>query len=124
MLYTTDAQLITPKMNRPILPESQIITPVQTEAAAAKLAPRPSIQATGTDVEGAFPMQEFDWRRAVDLHIGLLLTSELFRKSIFLSVCHPERSEGPHPGYNTLERDPSVVLRSFAALRMTDFLTF
>ena len=49
---------------------------------------------------------------------------KLFRKPIFLSVCHPERSEGPHPGYNTLERDPSVVIRSFAALRITDFLTF
>ena len=28
---------------------------------------------------------------------------KLFRKSIFLSVCHPERNEGPYPGYNTLE---------------------
>ena len=52
------------------------------------------------------------------------LTVKLFRKSIFLSVCHPERSEGPYPGYNTLEQDRSVVIRSFAALRMTDFLNF
>ena len=49
---------------------------------------------------------------------------KLFRKSIFLSVCHPERSEVPYAGYNTLKRDRSVVIRSFAALRMTDFLTF
>ena len=48
---------------------------------------------------------------------------KLFRRSIFLSICHPERSEGPYAGYNTLERDRSVVVRSFAALRMTDFLT-
>ena len=75
MLYTGDAQLVTSNMNRPILPKSQIITPTQAEAAAAKLAPRLFTQATGTDAEGAFPMQEFDWRRAVDLHIGLLLTS-------------------------------------------------
>ena len=71
MLYTTDAQLVTPKVNRPALPESQIITQAQTEAAAAKLAPRPSIQATNTDVEGAFPAQEFHWQRAVGLQIGL-----------------------------------------------------
>ena len=75
MLYTVDLELVTSNMNRPILPKSQIITPAQTEAAAAKLAPRLFTQATGTNVEGAFPMQEFDWRRAVDLHIGLLLTS-------------------------------------------------
>ena len=71
MLYTVDAQLVTSNMNRTILPKSQIITPTQTEAAAAKLAPRLFTQATGTNVEGAFPMQEFDWRRAVDLQIGL-----------------------------------------------------
>ena len=74
MLYNADAQLVTPKMNRPILPESQIITPAQTEAAAAKLAPRLFTQATGTDVEGAFPTQEFHWQRAVDSQIGLFLT--------------------------------------------------
>ena len=75
MLYIIDAQLVTSKMNRPILPKSQIITPAQTESATAKLAPRLFTQATGTDAEGAFPMQEFDWRRAVGLQIGLFLTS-------------------------------------------------
>ena len=35
--------------------------------------------------------------------MGLVLMLKLFRKSIFLSVCHPERSEGPYPGYNRLE---------------------
>ena len=71
MLYTGDAQLVISKMNRPILPKSQIITPTQAEAAAAKLAPRLFTQATGTDAEGAFPTQEFHWRRAVGLQIGL-----------------------------------------------------
>ena len=71
MLYATDAQLVTPKTKHPIVSQSQISTPAQTEAAAAKLAPRLFTQATGTNVEGAFPMQEFHWRRAVDLQIGL-----------------------------------------------------
>ena len=35
-------------------------------------------------------------------------------------VCHPERSEGPYHGYNTLARGRPVVIRSFAPLRMTN----
>ena len=44
-----------------------LATPAQAEAAAARLAPRLFAQAAETDVEGAFPTQEFGWLRTAGL---------------------------------------------------------
>ena len=44
-----------------------LATPAQAEAAAARLAPRLLAQAAETDVEGAFPTQEFGWLRTAGL---------------------------------------------------------
>ena len=66
-LLSDEAAPVAPSTNRSILPESQISTPAQTEAAAATIAPRLFAQAGASDVEGAFPTQEFGWLRAAGL---------------------------------------------------------
>ena len=64
---TAETQRVAPKTNRPILPDLQLNTPAQAEAAAATLAPQLFAQAAATDVTGGFPTQEFDWLRAAGL---------------------------------------------------------
>ena len=53
------------------------------------------------------------------------LTMKLFRKSVFLSVCHPERSEGPYHAWYFIERVPfsrDKVLGSAPVDSFCDFL--
>ena len=78
MLVAPDPTL--PPENPPTLAESSHPTPLaatpgQAEAAAARLAPRLFAQAAGTDVEGGFPTQEFEWLGAAGLLTAALPAS-------------------------------------------------
>ena len=58
-----------------IAAEALLVSPALAEAAAARLAPRLFAQAAETDVEGAFPIQEFGWLRAAGLLMAALPTA-------------------------------------------------
>ena len=55
--------------------EAPLASPALAEAAAARLAPRLFAQAAETDVEGAFPIQEFGWLRTAGLLTAALPTA-------------------------------------------------